>query len=139
MTTLVAGTKIKTAKRLLGTGFVVVLGGAETVGAWAGGHHGLAVGIGAFYVIASLGVYVWSGRRGDVAALLRADGDERQRQLDMRATAIAGLVMIVCCIAGAVVNLAHGGSGGPWAVLAAVGGLAYAVALAGLRHREHSD
>ena len=128
-------TMSQTSKRLLGTTTLVVLGGAITVGTWVGGQHGLALSIGIFYAVACGVVYVWSGRRGDVAALLRIDGDERQRQLDIGATAIAGLAMTLCCIAGAVVDLARGGSGGPWVVICAVGGVTYAIALATIRYR----
>ena len=125
----------KTPKRLLGTAALLVPGGAIAVATWVGGQHGWAVGIGIFYAICSLVVYVWSGQRGDVAALLRVDGDERQRQLDLGAMAIAGLAMTLCCIVGVIVDLARGGSGGPWAALCAVGGITYAIALAVIRRR----
>jgi hypothetical protein len=128
-------TKSQTPKRLLGTASLIVLGAAITVGTWIGGQHGLAVSMGIFYAVAGLVVFVWSGRQGDIAALLRVDGDERQRQLDIGATAIAGLAMILCCIVGAVVDLARGGSGGPWVFVCAVGGTTYAIALTVIRRR----
>jgi hypothetical protein len=126
-----------TAKRLASTTLLVVLGGAITVGAWLGGEPYLAVALGIFYAVGCLIAYVWSGRRGDVAALLRVDGDERQRQMDLRATAISGLAMGLFCIGAAAVDLARGGTGVTWALVCAVGGVSYVIALAVVRQRNH--
>jgi hypothetical protein len=68
--------------------------------------------------------------------MLRVDGGERQRQLDLRATAVSGLAIALLCIGGTAVDPARGGSGGPWAVVCAVGGLTYAIALGAMRHRQ---
>jgi len=124
-----------TAKRLASSASLVVLGGAVTAGAWIGGQPYLALMVGIFYAVVCVVVYAWSGRRGDVAALLRVDGDERQRQLDVRATAISGLAMALFCIGGMAVDLARGGYGGPWAFVCAVGGFTYVIALAAIRYR----
>jgi hypothetical protein len=43
--------------------------------------------------VLAVGAYVWAGRSGDVAALLRDGGDERQRGLDRDAMAITAVVM----------------------------------------------
>jgi hypothetical protein len=53
--------------------------------------------------------------------------------IDLRATAIAGLATLAFCLGGAIIDLARGGTGNPWALICAVGGLAYIVAVAILR------
>jgi hypothetical protein len=128
-------TRTKLRQRTATVAVLAVGGGAVTVGTWLGGQHGLAVGLGLFYLICMVIAYLWAGGDGDVAAILRVSGDERQRALDLRATAISGLAMGLFCIGGLVVDLARGGSGNPWALVCAVGGLSYAVALAGFRRR----
>jgi hypothetical protein len=122
-------------KRLATTGVLVVGGGAISLGAWLGGQRGLAMALAAFSVVAGVVAYVWAGGRGDAAALMRLAGDERQRSLDVRATAAAGLAMACFAVGGTVVDLAGGGSGMPWALICAVGGAAYALSLAVFRGR----
>jgi hypothetical protein len=124
-----------TARHLATTGMLAGLGAAVTLASWAGGQPYLAVMLAAFYVLCCGLAYVRSRGGGDVAALLRLSGDERQRLLDLRATAITGLVTLAFCLGGAVIDLARGGTGNPWALICAVGGLTYVVALAIVRHR----
>ena len=114
---------------------LAVLGAALTIATWIGGEQTLAVMLGVFYVVCCAAVYLWSRGSGDVAALLRLQGDERQRLLDTRVTAIAGLVTLSFCLAGAIVDLGRGGTGNPWVLICAVGGASYVVALAVLRVR----
>jgi hypothetical protein len=67
---------------------------------------------------------------------LRGDGhDERFRQIDIHATAIAGLAVITAVIVAFVVELARGHSGWPSTWLGAVGGLTYLVAIVVFRLR----
>ncbi len=61
--------------------------------------------------------------------------DERIAAMDVRATAAAGLVLIVVTLAAFVIDLLRGNDGMPYAWLAGVGGVAYIVALAVLRVR----
>jgi hypothetical protein len=122
-------------RRAAATATLVVGGGAFSVGAWVGGERYLALGLAAFYLVCGAVAYRWAGGGGDVAALLRASGDERQRQLDVRATAVAAYATMVFCIGAAAVDLARGGTGGPWAMVLGVGGLSYAAALVVLRWR----
>jgi hypothetical protein len=122
-----------TTRRWASTALLAVLGAAVSVATWLGGEHGFAVGLGVFYLLCCVGAFWWSGGTGDVAALLRLSGDERQRLLDMKATAAAGLVTFAFCLGGTVVDLAQGGSGNPWALILAVGGGAYVAALAVVR------
>jgi hypothetical protein len=126
-------TKTMTVRRWATTGILAVLGGAVTLATWAGGEPYLAVVLGGFYLVCCGVAYLWSRGSGDVAALIRLSGDERQRMIDMRATAIAGLATLAFCLGGAIVDLARGGTGNPWALICAVGGVAYIVAVAILR------
>jgi hypothetical protein len=117
---------------------VLILGGAGGILAaaeWAGGDHGLALATLAFYVVAVAVAYVWSGGSGDVAAILRVGGDERQRSIDHGATAVAGLVLGLTCFVATIVDLATGGDGYPFGWLCAVGGASYAIALAWIKRR----
>lgn len=114
---------------------LLVLGAAVVIATWIGGQHSLALVLAAFYLICFAVAWVWAGRGGDVAALLRSSGDERQRQLDVRATAFAGVISLLFCLGGTVVDLARGGTGNPWASICAVGGASYALSLAYLRRR----
>lgn len=92
------------------------------------------VGWGVALVTASLllaGVfYRWAGRSGDVAAALRGNGDERQRRLDLDATAAAGGIMAGAAIIGAIVESGRTGDPGGYGVICAVGGVAYAARFA---------
>ena len=122
-------------RRWAAIALLAALGAAVSAATWVGGDHGFAVGLGGFYLLCCVAAYVWSRGTGDVAALLRLSGDERQRLLDTTATATAGLITLAFCLGGAVVDLARGGSGNPWALICAVGGVAYVGALAVLRRR----
>lgn len=124
-----------TMRQWVSIGVLAVLGAAITGATWLGGEPDLALVLGIFYVLSCGASYLWSRGGGDVAAIIRLQGDERQQSLDMRATAAAGLVTLGFCVGGAVVNLAQGGTGSPWALILAVGGVSYTAALAVLRRR----
>jgi hypothetical protein len=115
---------------------LVVGGGGVAAATWVGGDHGLAVGLIVFYAVAAVAAYIWSGREGDVSAIMRAGGDERQRRLDRDATAVAGLAMSAAAIIGAIVSAArnHGDIGG-YGVICVVGGVSYVVSLLVLKRR----
>jgi hypothetical protein len=67
---------------------------------------------------------------------LRGDGrDERFAQIDLRATAAAGLVLIVVLIVSWLTEIARGRSGSPYDWLCAIGGLAYLLAIVLFRWR----
>jgi hypothetical protein len=122
-------------RRWVSTGLLAVLGAAITLATWIGGEPYLALILGGFYLLCCVASYLWSRGSGDVAAIIRFSGDERQRLIDMRATAVAGLATLGFCIGGAVVDLARGGTGNPWALICAVGGVAYVAAVAIFRRR----
>ena len=127
--------RTKTGHRGLTAAVLVVAGGALTAGAWSHGDHGLAVATAAFYAVAATVSFVWAGGAGDVAAIMRAGGDERQRAIDVEATAVTGLVLIVAIVVGGVVELFRTGNLGQYGVMGALAGTTYAVSLAVLRRR----
>lgn len=106
------------------------LGAAELVG---GDRAGAAWAVGVMAVFAAL---VLVGGRSETVRGLRGDGrDERFRQIDARATGIAGLAVIVAVIVAFAVEVARGHSGAPYSWLGAVAGLAYLAAVIVLRVR----
>lgn len=64
----------------------------------------------------------------DLAAALRGDGDERQQRIERDATSLAGLLMIVAALIGAVITaFTNHGDPGAFGVLCAVGALGYII------------
>jgi hypothetical protein len=94
----------RTLRRGATVGVLVVGGGGVAIATWVSGEHGLAIGLVAIYAVAAVIAYIWSGGKGDVAAILRVGGDERQRGLDRDATAITGLVVVVAAVIGAIIQ-----------------------------------
>jgi hypothetical protein len=101
---------------------------------WLGGHPGEgAISAG---VLALFGLFVLAAGRSETIRGLRGDGrDERFAQIDLSATAVAGLALIVALIVAWLVATARGQSGSPYDWLLAIGGLAYALAVAWFRWR----
>ena len=100
------------------------LGGQAFVAWW---------GLGVMSVIA---VGTLLGGRSETIRALRGDGaDERFAQIDLRATAYAGLALTVAIIGGFVYELAMGRDGLHYAWLGAVGGLSYVLSIIYLRLR----
>jgi hypothetical protein len=89
----------------------------------------------AAYAILAAGAYLWAGRSGDVAALLRGNGDERQRGLDRNATAVTALVLIAVAVIGALISLGRTGNPGIYGEFCAIAAASYAVTLLVLRRR----
>lgn len=125
----------RTGHRAATAAVLVIGGGALAVASWIGGDHGFAIALVAFYLAAAAIAFVWSGGSGDVAAIMRVGGDERQRGLDRDATAIAGLTMSAAAIVGAIVQTARGADPSGYALMCLVGGVTYAVSLIALRRR----
>jgi hypothetical protein len=99
--------------------------GLLMLGAAAAGRQ-LLVGLWMLGVMVVASMAVLLGGRSETVRGLRGDGrDERFEMLDLRATAWAGLAVIVAVIAGFLFEIAHGRSGAPYTWLGAVGGLAY--------------
>src|SRR5262245_13900005 len=104
---------------------VLVAGGvAVAVATWIAGDHGWAIAALAVYIVFAILASAWAGRSGDIAAILRVGGDERQRGLDRDATAISGLAMTLVAIVGAIISLGRTGNPGVYGFFCVVGGLA---------------
>ena len=101
---------------------------------WIGGDPRTAVY--SLLIMVGFAAVILFGGRSETIRGLRGDGrDERFRQIDLAATAIAGLVVITAIIVAFLVEVARGEDGSPYAQLGAIGGLAYLVAIVVLRIR----
>ena len=109
-------------------GCVVLLAG------WLG--HQLVSGLIGLVVMAAFGLFIALAGRSETIRGLRGDGrDERFAQIDLRATAATGMVLIIAVIVAFLVELARGHDGSPYTWLGALAGIAYVVAVAFLRWR----
>ncbi len=101
---------------------------------WLGGQFvaGL-VSLGLFSAFGLL-ILVLTGRSETVRGLT-VGRDERFAQIDLRATAFAGLVVLITLIVAWLVQIAQGRSGNPYGWLLAVSGLSYLAAIALFRWR----
>jgi hypothetical protein len=114
--------------------FCLFLGAVALAAFWIGGKPGQ--GLVSFGVIGGLGAASLLFGRSELVRGLRGDGrDEYWASLDRDASFLAGMVLIVLVIALCMWEWAHGRSGAPYTELGAVTGLAYVLALAGLRLR----
>jgi hypothetical protein len=108
----------------------VVFFGAQ----WAGGD--VWAGLVSLAIMLVAGGLVLFGGRSETVRGLRGDlRDERFRQIDVEATALAGVALIAAVLIAFVVDVACGGDGMPDAWLGAVAGLAYIAGVAVLRFR----
>jgi hypothetical protein len=110
--------------------------GALMFGAFAIGGD---VGQGAvsFGIMAALGAVfaIGQGRSETISGLGGPGRDERWEMIDLRATALAGVVLILAVIGAFLYEVADGQDGSPYAQLGAVAGVAYVIAVALLRWR----
>lgn len=114
--------------------FAVALGAVMFAAQWIGGKPGS--GLGSLGIMSAFGALVLFGGRSETIRGLRGDGrDERFREIDIHATAIAGLAVIIAIIIAFVIELARGHTGSPYTWLGAVGGVAYLVAIVVFRLR----
>jgi hypothetical protein len=114
--------------------FAVALGVVMFAAQWIGGNP--LSGLGSLAIMTAFGALILFGGRSETIRGLRGDGrDERFRQIDIHATAIAGLAVITAIVVAFVVELARGHSGSPYGWLGAVAGLAYLIAVIVLRLR----
>jgi uncharacterized iron-regulated membrane protein len=115
---------------------VLLLGGiAVALATWTSGEYGWAIAALVIYAALAGGAFVWAGRRTDVGALLRVDGDERQRGLDRDATAITGLVLSLAAVIGALIQIGRTGNPGVYGLFCIIAGAAYTVSVLVLRRR----
>ena len=114
--------------------FAAGLGVVLLAATWVGGD--LRGGLYSLAIMVAFAALILFGGRSETIRGLRGDGaDERFRQIDLVATAIAGMVVISAIIIAFVVELARGNDTNPYTWLGAIGGLAYLVAVAALRIR----
>jgi len=114
--------------------FSVAMGGLLLAASWLGGHPGWGLVLLATMTVFGLAILL-AGRSETVRGL-RGDGrDERFAQIDMRATAASGLVLIVALIVAWLVEIARGHSGNPYSWLLAISGVSYLIAVVILRWR----
>jgi hypothetical protein len=112
----------------------VALGFVMLAAEWTGGD--LSGGLWALGIMTLFGALVLFGGRSETIRGLRGDGrDERFRQIDIHATAVAGLAVITASIVAFVVEVARGHSGSPYGWLGAIAGLAYLLAVIVFRLR----
>ena len=109
--------------------------GALMFGAFAIGDD-LGQGAISFVIMAALAsVFAFGGRSETISGLGGPGRDERWEMIDLRATAFTCGVMIVTVIVGFLVEIARGHDGGPYALIGAIGGIAYVLGVAFLRWR----
>ena len=114
--------------------FAVGLGVVTLAAEWIGGD--LRGGLISFAILAGAGALFLLGGRSETIRGLRGDGrDERFRQIDIHATALAGLAVIGAVIIGFLVELARGPDGNPYAWLGAIGGITSVAAIIVFRIR----
>lgn len=94
-------------------------------------------GVFAFGVMAVLAaVFAFGSPRSETLGGLGGPGrDERWAMIDLRASAAAGLVLILTVIGAWLYEIANGEDGSPYSQLGAIAGIAYIVAVAVLRRR----
>jgi hypothetical protein len=114
--------------------FAVALGLVVFVAQWIGGDPGS--GLVSLGILTAFGALILFGGRSETIRGLRGDGrDERFRQIDIHATALAGLAVILAVIIAFIVELARGHSGAPYGWLGAIGGFTYLAAVIVFRIR----
>jgi hypothetical protein len=114
--------------------FCLALGVVVLAAGWRGGQ--LGTGLLGLVVTAAFGLVslLLTGRSETIRGLTTGR-DERFAQIDLKATAVAGLVLILTVIVAWLVEISRGHSGQPYDWLAAIGGLAYVAAIALFRWR----
>jgi len=114
--------------------FSLVLGLVMLAVSWLGGS--LGQGLISLAVLAAFGLIILLAGRSETVRGLRGDGrDERFAQIDLQATALSGLAVIVALIVAWLVATARGQSGSPYGWLLAIAGLTYVLAVAWFRWR----
>jgi hypothetical protein len=115
--------------------FSMFLGVLILAAFWAGGEPGLGLGgLALFTGIAAL--FLFGSARSETLSGLGGTGrDERWAMIDLHATALAGLVLVVYVIGAWLWEVAHGEDGEPYSQMGAIAGLAYLLAVAFLRWR----
>jgi len=112
--------------------FSLFLGGLMFAAFAIGGDTaGGAISFAIMAVLAA--VFAFARRSETIQGIGGPARDERWELIDLRATAITGAVLILCIIGGFLIEVARGQDGSPFALLGAIGGLTYVIAIAVLR------
>jgi hypothetical protein len=126
--------------RLLLPAAWLVLGCALALAAYAGNMAGLSHGLEIAAIVGAAAI-VLVGRGGsDFGAVLRAERDERQSFLDVRARGIAAVMVFVVCAAQAARWYSNGHSqlGQPYLIVCIIEVIAYVVSLLWLTFRQNA-
>lgn len=135
MKTSDSDTRRHSKKRWLIPLFSVTMGVAYLVAGWIGGD--LAFGIfGLCLMVATAAGFLLLSRFSETVAGLLDRRDERINRIDQEATVVAGGALIIAVLVGFVVEIARGHDGQPYAMLGAIAGVAYLLALVFLRYRK---
>src|SRR5687768_11756680 len=89
-------------------------------------------GVQAFAVMAAVAaLFAFGASRSETLGGLGGPGrDERWAMIDLRATAVAGFVLITVVIGAWLYEIANGDDGSPYTQLGAIAGIAYILAVA---------
>jgi len=116
-------------------GFSLFLGALMLGAFWIGGDPGDGLMAAAVMVVLPA-LFLFGARRSETLAGLGGPArDERWERIDVHATALAGVVLVLVIIGAWLVEVAPGHDGSPYSQLGAVGGVAYIAAIAFLRWR----
>ena len=119
---------------MVDAGVLTLLGALVLAAMWIGGDRDS--GLKSFAVFVAVAALFALGGRSDTLRGLGGPGrDERWAMIDLRASAAAGLVVILVLAGCWLWELAHGDDGSPYGQVMAVGGVAYIAAVALLRRR----
>lgn len=127
-------TQQRSAQQWVVPGVAVAGGFAYLIAGIVGGE----IGFGIFGLVLMLTVAVAVlavRRRSETLKGLLDRRDERIVQIDLKATAFAGNVLIATVLIAFVVEIARGNDGMPYGALGAIAGVAYLVSLIWLRVR----
>lgn len=106
----------------------IVIGLAYLIGGWLGSGPGLGLAMFAIMLTTAVGIEV-AGRRSDVMRGMLAHTDERLTGIDLRATVVTGVVVILVDLAAFVGQTARGADASPYVWLGAMAGATYVVTL----------
>ena len=114
--------------------FSVSMGVILLAASWLGGQP--VAGLVSLAIMTAFGLVFLLGGRSETIRGLRGDGrDERFAQIDLTATAITGLVLIVALIVAWLIQIAQGHDGNPYGWLLALSGVIYLASVVILRWR----
>ena len=115
-------------------GFSLFLGAIMLVAFTIGDNVGQGlISLGIMAVLAAIFAF---GRRSETLQGIGGPGrDERWAMIDLRATAMTGLVTITFVIGAFLYEVADGQDGQPWSQIGAIAGLSYVISVALLRWR----